>query len=91
MATETTTQIERLVESLDAYIAGDQSLAEIESVFKTAGDFENFWHYLADADIRACDKEHNEMQGGELKKFVSALKRSDFRTARKITFLSDTD
>ena len=69
------------------YESSGEGLREIEAVFKALNDFENFWHYLADADIRAKDPDYAAMQNKALNGFCDALENEDIQVARRISFL----
>lgn len=69
------------------YESTGEGLGEIEAAFKALNDFENFWHYLADADIRAKDSDYAAMQNEALNRFCGALENEDFQAARRISFL----
>lgn len=49
--------------------------------------FHDFWHFLADSDLREKDIEYAEMQNQALKKFILALEGKDYAFAESISFL----
>ena len=71
------------------YQTTGEGLGEIEASLKALNDLEHFWHYLADADIRAKDSDYAAMQNKALHSFCDALEREDVEAARRISFLEE--
>ena len=84
--------INSFILALEKYINSNESLDNVENIFKNLEDkyqFIHFNHYLADEDIRNEDNEYEKMQNTELQKFIEALKNKSWDTAENITFLSN--
>ena len=82
--------IESFLSQLKKYQSGKCSLAEVRSSFEDLDRFHDFWHFIADEDVREKDPEYSKMQNTELTKFIIALEKGEYETAQNITFLGES-
>ena len=83
--------IEIFLRQLKKYASGECSLDEVRSSFEGLGRFDDFWHFIADKDIREKDLEYAKMQNTELRKFINAIEKGEYETAQKISFLGESN
>ena len=83
--------IKNFLSQLKKYESGDCSLGEVRLSFESLDRFHDFWHFIADEDIREKDPEYSKMQNNELKKFITAIEKGEYEAAQNITFLGESN
>ena len=83
--------IDIFLSQLKRYQSGDCPLSEVRSSFEGLDRFHNFWHFIADEDIREKDPEYSRMQNNELEKFIRAIEKGEYETAQNTTFLGESN
>ena len=73
------------------YESGRSSLDEVRLSFEGLDLFHNFWHFIADEDIREKDPEYSKMQNTELTKFITAIENKEYDKAQNITFIGESN
>lgn len=77
----------KFIEDARGYLNRNVTIESLTASYESVEAFYNFWHFLADEDIRIKDTGYKEMQETELKLFLRLVEAGDYDAAEQITFL----